>query len=606
MNSTAQLEAPPRRIFKRRGRIVWILLAVLIVVGIGPLATMAHKLIDINREALTTAHQEYQLLLASSMAHELDVQVEADSSQLLPLAHALSGRIRYRGSIEAEDARRDLAEAVHERMPYVRYSYFQQAAVASISAGELPHAMESVFDAGLRNAAEDVARHNTADLHRIDLSEPILLDTTPPRAVLVASVPVVSRGAFQGVLSALIDVQALWEAVCDRTKTGHSVFALDQRGSLFASSALAELSPGQDVSASALVQRFVSQNVRARETMPFVLQTDRGAERYLGSYVLTRQGWGIFVQARERQVYLPIERMIESTRAWVLAALALAAVAALFFARTLADPVNRLAAASRAFARGDLSTRVAVRSGHEIGELAHTFNVMAEEIEVYISRLRQALADNEELFRGTIRAMAEAIDAKDPYTRGHSMRVNRYSVLLAEELGLQGTELRDIDVASLLHDVGKIGIDDAILKKPGALSDEEYAVMKTHTTRGATILEPIRQMARVLPGLRWHHERCGGGGYPDGLVEAQIPLMARIIAVADTFDAITTNRPYQRRMTFDEALSRLAELRGHALDGRVVDAFGRLFAAGKIHAVAGEPEGNSASPAVAEESLAAI
>ena len=309
---------------------------------------------------------------------------------------------------------------------------------------------------------------------------------------------------------------------------------------------------------------------------------DGEKQDFLGSYEVTRQGWGVFIQAHESKVYRSIEEMVEIT--WNTAALVLVLCVAVswFFVRTLSHPIKRLAAASSCFAAGDLSTRVSVRTRNEIGELAHSFNVMADEIEEQIRKLKRAARENHELFMDTIRAMAQAIDAKDPYTRGHSMRVNRYSVIVAKELGLTGAQLREIHVSSLMHDVGKIGINDAILQKPGKLTDEEFEVMKTHTVLGANIIAPIRQMKRIIPGLRWHHERMGGQGYPDGLSGDQIPLMARIIAIADTFDAITTHRPYQKAMPFDAALEVLQRLKGVALDAKIVEAFFSAYAKGLI------------------------
>ena len=274
--------------------------------------------------------------------------------------------------------------------------------------------------------------------------------------------------------------------------------------------------------------------------------------------------------------------MERATLTWMLVLFGSAILAAMVFARTLSNPINRLAAASRALAGGDFSARVHVRSRNEIGELAYTFNSMAERIESFIRRLQQAFEENNELVLGTIRALAQAIDAKDPYTRGHSVRVNRYSMIIAHEMGLSDGELRDLHVSSLLHDVGKIGIDDAILKKDGKLTDEEYEVIKTHAALGATIMSPIHQMKRVIPGLRHHHERCNGQGYPDGLKRDEIPRMARIIAVADTFDAITTVRPYQQPMTYEQAVDRINELRGDSLDAEVVDAFNRVCSHGLL------------------------
>jgi putative nucleotidyltransferase with HDIG domain len=274
--------------------------------------------------------------------------------------------------------------------------------------------------------------------------------------------------------------------------------------------------------------------------------------------------------------------MISNTRKWALAALGLAVLAAVMLARTLSQPIKRLVVASRTFASGDFSTRVEVGSGNEIGELAFTFNTMADEIEDRIARLKRAAEENRELFLDTIRALAQAIDAKDPYTRGHSERVNRYSVLIARQLGLNDADIADVHVATLMHDVGKIGVHDKILQKPGKLTPDEFEIMKTHTVLGANIMSRIRQMKRVLPGLRWHHERWQGGGYPDGLVGKQIPLMARIIAVADTFDAITTHRPYQKAMTFPEALELLNRIKGVAFEERIVGAFNRVYNQGLI------------------------
>ena len=224
---------------------------------------------------------------------------------------------------------------------------------------------------------------------------------------------------------------------------------------------------------------------------------------------------------------------------------------------------------------------------HEIGELAFTFNKMAGEIEDQIRRLKEAAEENKELFLGTIRALAQAIDAKDPYTRGHSVRVNRYSVVLARVLGMNEDQIADIHVASLMHDVGKIGINDKILQKPGKLTTEEFDVMKTHTTKGAQIMQPIGKMQRIIPGLRSHHERWEGGGYPDNLSADQIPLMARVIAVADAFDAMTTHRPYQKAMSFAQAQERLNVLKGAAFDERIVEAFNRAYQQGLIAPEAG-------------------
>jgi putative nucleotidyltransferase with HDIG domain len=172
---------------------------------------------------------------------------------------------------------------------------------------------------------------------------------------------------------------------------------------------------------------------------------------------------------------------------------------------------------------------VHINSRTEIGELALTFNHMTEDLERFVQDLKRAAEENRALFLNSIQMLAGAVDEKDPYTRGHSDRVTRYSVLIATEYGLDEQEIDKIRIAAQLHDVGKIGIEDRILKKPGALTPDEFEVMKTHTTKGANILRSVEQLKDMLPGIELHHESLDGRGYPYGLKGDQIPLMPRII-----------------------------------------------------------------------------
>lgn len=579
---------------RAHARMVYLLLAVFSFVALAPLGSVAWKLINTNREALKTSQQEYQLLLASTVTRSVDIYVEGLRSRLVGTSRALAAALgRTDGSADTV-VRGVLSDVSDDRVLYVRFTDLRGQIVDAQPSTASPKDLDPVFATSFRAVAENMAGHHDFGADAATLSEPILLDGQPPRAAVVIAAPIVSGGRFRGVLSALVDVQAIWDAVVSGHRTGHAVFAVDRRGRLFAATDLPGLDPGRDMTDSAIVKRFRDNPGRATETMPFTWSPGGGgyAERYLGSYEVSREGWGIFVQANERQVYLPVSQMIESTLQWGLLALACALLAAGVFARMLAQPIKSLAEASRAFARGEFSARVKVRSITEVGELAETFNRMAAELEEFIRRLKLAAEENNELFLGTARALASAIDAKDPYTRGHSVRVNRYSVVLARYHGLSESDIRDIHVASLLHDVGKIGVDDAILKKPGKLTPEEFEVMKLHTVIGSNIMSPIRQMKRLLPGLRSHHERWAGAGYPDALAGEGIPLMARIIAVADSFDAMTTDRPYQKGMSFEAALARLNELKSSAFDERVVESFNRAYRAGEFR-----PETKPAVPA---------
>jgi HD-GYP domain-containing protein (c-di-GMP phosphodiesterase class II) len=216
----------------------------------------------------------------------------------------------------------------------------------------------------------------------------------------------------------------------------------------------------------------------------------------------------------------------------------------------------------------------------EIGELAEAFNAMADEIQEYIQKVEAAAKETEQLFMDSIRAIANALDAKDPYTRGHSERVSAYAMIVSRLYGLDERQLRIMEISSLLHDVGKIGIEDKILRKPGALTNEEFSIMKTHPPKGAEIMGSIPQMKEMIPGIRHHHEKWSGGGYPDSLKGEKIPIIPRIIGVADAFDAMTTNRPYQRAMTFIQASSRINELTPLVYDPKVTEAFNAAFQKG--------------------------
>lgn len=183
----------------------------------------------------------------------------------------------------------------------------------------------------------------------------------------------------------------------------------------------------------------------------------------------------------------------------------------------------------------------------------------------------------QKVYLSTIEVLATAIDAKDPYTQGHSRRVTEYSVAIAEELNMTRKEIENVRYAGLLHDVGKIGIKDSIIRKPGRLTDEEYAIIKKHPAIGAKILRPVDFLADKIPGVLHHHEYYDGRGYPDHLTSETIPLDGRIICVADAFDAMTTNRPYRKGLTVKTAIGELQKFSGKQFDPLCVEAFLRAF-----------------------------
>ena len=182
----------------------------------------------------------------------------------------------------------------------------------------------------------------------------------------------------------------------------------------------------------------------------------------------------------------------------------------------------------------------------------------------------------------TIIAIAKTVDAKDQRTSQHSLRVSQYSVMIAKELGFSEAECENLRRAALMHDIGKIGIPDAILNKPSRLTDEEYAVMKSHTLRGGEILKGFTLLDHVVEGALYHHERFDGRGYPNGLSGEDIPLYARIIGVADAFDAMTANRVYRKQLDIDYVLNEMRKGRGTQFDPEIADILLRLIDEGKF------------------------
>ena len=319
---------------------------------------------------------------------------------------------------------------------------------------------------------------------------------------------------------------------------------------------------------------------------PFPLIRDGRNISMLGSYATAEldknSRLGVIAIQDESAALGSVTDMRQQTLLISMVAALLTLVIGFFFAKKLTQPVQELAVAAHRIASGDFSQRINVRSRTELGHLGDSFNLMTDHLEHYITDLQNSAAENRELFLGTVKGLAAAIDGKDPYTRGHSERVSRMSVAIAQRLGLADDECEKIRISALLHDVGKIAIDDNILKKPAALTDDEYVIMKQHPQKGYKIMSQIRAMKEFLPGMYMHHEMVNGQGYPQGLKGDEIPLMAKIVAVADTFDAMTTDRPYQQAMKFEEAIVRIQSFVGTRYDPGVVSAFVEACEEGQI------------------------
>jgi putative nucleotidyltransferase with HDIG domain len=251
------------------------------------------------------------------------------------------------------------------------------------------------------------------------------------------------------------------------------------------------------------------------------------------------------------------------------ASLALAFLLAGGVARSVTRPVAELVNGVLDVARGRFGREVRVAAGNELGDLAYTFNHMSRELASYDRENRRLIEALERGYLETIRSLAAAVDAKDPYTHGHARRVAALAVEIGRELGLGREELQALEYGGVLHDIGKIGIPDAILAKRGTLTPQEMDLVRAHPVVGAEIVSGVEFLRDAVPAIRHHHERWDGTGYPSGLAGEAIPLVARIVNIADTWDACTSRRPYQEPIPSDVVAAILDGLKGAQTDPRV-------------------------------------
>jgi HD-GYP domain-containing protein (c-di-GMP phosphodiesterase class II) len=248
----------------------------------------------------------------------------------------------------------------------------------------------------------------------------------------------------------------------------------------------------------------------------------------------------------------------------LLAALVLSAVTSRSIVKPIAALVDRLRESEKTGVLPEF--RVLATSIKEIGELTESFNHAGAAIRDARRTLQRAYVE----FVGSL---ASALDARDPYTAGHSRRVSEYSLAIGRQLGLDAEQLDDLRIGALLHDIGKIGVPDNILQKAGKLNNEEFGILRQHPTIGRRILEGVKGFHPYLPVVELHHENWNGKGYPLGLEQDRTPLQARIVKIADAYDAMTSDRPYRRGMSDAEAVRRLEEASGTEFDTAIVQAF---------------------------------
>ena len=248
-------------------------------------------------------------------------------------------------------------------------------------------------------------------------------------------------------------------------------------------------------------------------------------------------------------------------------------IATLLLTQIVTRPVARLSEGVAGLKRGQFAGPIMAVSKDELGDLTRNFNDMATELLAQKQSLDHYVVTLNESYLDTLKILSASIDARDQYTLGHSQRVSQLSRLIGCKLGMDEAELKDLENACLLHDIGKIRVPDRILKKEGALDAEEQALMSQHPQHGADILGLATSLQKLIPAAISHHERYDGQGYPHGLKGEEIPLFAAIVAIADCYDAMTSSRPYRAGLVATEALAEIQRCRGTQFSPKLVDLF---------------------------------
>jgi HD-GYP domain-containing protein (c-di-GMP phosphodiesterase class II) len=569
--TSARVEVPRRRRVLKLRHLLFLLL---LLSGIVPLVISSNLLIRDNIEVLKTQQQEILTYSAQSTADALSERLTQRKDQLRQLGRALlsyPGYATIQDRLRSEWAKESMWSYIDDHPEIYAFHVADQTGLGWRVGPETP---PERIERAMTDAFHEALRAGTPAYRFVILS--------PQETGVVIAVPL---PAGEETMVARSLVRLSLENLTAGAGTGDiekkELFLIDAQGELL-------WSPGsrEEIEAALLASELVSDFVKVPVSVTTKLDLEVGGATYptLARVVQVREtGWGVVAHKPYQQAFESVDKMVRRTVYSSVVLVVLALVAALLAARWLSQPIQQLVQASHDIAAGNFDRRVKTRGlAFEIADLAEDFNRMSDTVESYVDQLRRAAEANRELFISTIRAFAATIDAKDPYTRGHSERVAAYSRSIARYLGLAKDAQEKVWISAVLHDVGKIGVDDRILKKVGVLTPEEFEQMKLHPVIGADIVEPISALREMIPGIRWHHEAWNGTGYPDNLKGEQIPLMARVIGVADTFDAITTTRPYQNAYSTDYAIQTIKKLTGKRFDPKIVKAFLLAYEAGNI------------------------
>jgi HAMP domain-containing protein len=435
--------------------ILYVILGVLVAIGVVPMYFYSAKVESINRDRLITNERLLQNTVTRSLADDLS-QHEASLRMMLGnLSSAIqvaSGGDIGGGHVETPELRA-LLENFVSSSDDIAYATLLNAQAKGIFAGQVaPDAfLRRELERGFAAAREGRAYNGQA----------LVVDSgKSSRTVVVVSKPVLSSGRFLGMIATVVDLQFLIRRLQEVSRTGLTPYVVDAQGRLVAADGH-EFVTGQDMKNLEIVRNFVDEGSKAQlaATEEFTMLEGRERIEMLGTYSpVTALDWAVVVQKPLLEAYSGVYEMQHTARLLALLAVLASMMVSIYAARRITNPLEVLTESSRAIARGDFSKRVELKSRTEIGELAATFNTMSEELQQFVEDLKRAAEENRALFMGSIQMLSGAVDEKDPYTRGHSDRVTRYSLLIAREMKLDDEFLEILRISAQLHDVGKIGI----------------------------------------------------------------------------------------------------------------------------------------------------
>jgi HD-GYP domain-containing protein (c-di-GMP phosphodiesterase class II) len=587
VNAFRKTRMPP---VKRKISLVYFVLITLLLVGLVPLVVTGWLLSERSARELRAVEGRYQTQLVQDKARQIEMLGQRYGDLVISFAKAfeLSGDFSLLSSAAAQ---KKLGQTLQEN-PHLLSLY-----VKPVSGEPL-----SVYRTESINASE-IEKLSSSVLARLGEKELVMGQPqklqTGGEVVLTIAAPVVMDKEITAAVVAIVSLREISRIMAEASAASEKelwqsglpiVFVVDEQGRAVFHPDAQVVTNQKPQTNLKIVQEWQEASRQIQSALvPFTAEFENQKHEMIGAYSTANFNdeliFGVIAMQDESTALASVGDMRRQTWITSLALALLALVAGSLFARQLTSPILELVAAAKRIADGDLSTRIETKSIKEVETLGIAFNLMSDRLEEHIADLAKAAQENRELFVGTVKALAAAIDGKDKYTRGHSERVARFSVAIGKRMGMPEAELETLRISALLHDVGKIAIDDNILKKPAALTNEEFEIMKTHPQRGFKIMSQIPAMKEFLPGMYMHHEMVNGEGYPQGLRDDQIPLQAKIVSVADTFDAMTTDRPYQKGMNLDDALNRIRSFVGTRYDGKVVEALVHACAEGSVRPV---------------------